>query len=102
MNGISLIPIGQLILRLTTREEQALFNLEIKKKMRSSINLDIHHSYVFGSEQLIEQCAPSEQWTVLGKFFLRLLSDTYMYIGLPTKDETVMTTKTLLTRRFQS
>ena len=28
------------------REEQAIFNLEIKKKSGSSINPDIHHSKV--------------------------------------------------------
>ena len=31
------------------RGEQALFNLEIKKKRRSSIDLDIHHFKVFSS-----------------------------------------------------
>ena len=34
-------------------KEQALFNLEIKKKRISSINLDIYHSKVFGSDRLI-------------------------------------------------
>ena len=29
--------------------KQALFNLEIKKKRRSTIDLDIHHSKVFSS-----------------------------------------------------
>ena len=33
-----------------TRIELALFNLEIKKKRWSSIDLDIHHSKVFSSE----------------------------------------------------
>ena len=47
---ISLIPIGQLIWRLITRGEQALFNLEIKKKSGLSINPDIHHSKVPSSE----------------------------------------------------
>ena len=37
----------RLIWRLITRGEQPLFNLEIKKKRRSSINLDIHHSFSF-------------------------------------------------------
>jgi len=37
-------------LRLITTGEQALFDLEIKKKSRSSINLDIHHSKVFSSD----------------------------------------------------
>ena len=46
MNGISLIVIGKLI----TRGEQAVFNLEIKKKSESSNDLDIHHSKVFGSD----------------------------------------------------
>ena len=32
-----------------TREEQALFNLEIKKKSGLSINPDIHHSKVLSS-----------------------------------------------------
>ena len=31
------------------RGEQAIFNLEIKKKSGLSINLDIHHSKVFSS-----------------------------------------------------
>ena len=31
------------------RGEQAIFNLEIKKKGGSSINPDIHHSKVFSS-----------------------------------------------------
>ena len=31
------------------RGEQAIFNLEIKKKSGSSINPDIHHSKVFSS-----------------------------------------------------
>jgi len=44
------MPIGLLIWRLITRAEQALFNLEIKKKRRSSIDLDIHHSKVFSSD----------------------------------------------------
>ena len=35
---------------MITRGEHALFNLEIKKKRRSSINLDIHHSKVISSE----------------------------------------------------
>ena len=33
------------------RGEQALFNLEIKKKSGLSINPDIHHSKVFSSDQ---------------------------------------------------
>jgi len=32
------------------RREQAIFNLEIKKKSGLSINPDIHHSKVFSSE----------------------------------------------------
>ena len=32
------------------REEQAIFNFEIKKKSGSSIKLDIHHSKVPSSE----------------------------------------------------
>ena len=32
------------------RGEQAIFNLEIKKKSGLSINPDIHHSKVFSSE----------------------------------------------------
>ena len=39
----------RLIWRLITRGEQALFNLEIKKKTGSIINPDIHHSKVFTS-----------------------------------------------------
>ena len=38
--------------RLITRGEQALFNLEIKKKRRSRIDLDIH-SKVFSLRHLI-------------------------------------------------
>ena len=49
-NGLSLIPIAKLIWRLKTRGEQALFNLEIKKKSVSSINPDIHHSKVSSSD----------------------------------------------------
>ena len=37
------------IWRLITRGEQALFNLEIRKKRRSSIDLNISHSKVFSS-----------------------------------------------------
>ena len=37
------------------RGEQAIFNLEIKKKSGLSINPDIHHSKVFSSDSLIEQ-----------------------------------------------
>ena len=39
--------------RLITRGEQALFNLEIKKKRRSSIDLDIHQSKVFSSAHFL-------------------------------------------------
>ena len=46
MNGLFLIPSGRLIWRLITRGEQALFNLEIKKKSGLSINPDIHYSKV--------------------------------------------------------
>ena len=35
------------------RREQAIFNLEIKKKSGLSINPDIHHSKVFSSELLL-------------------------------------------------
>ena len=41
-----------LIWRLITRAEQALYKLEIKKKRRSSINPDIHHSKVPSSANL--------------------------------------------------
>ena len=34
------------------RGEQAIFNLEIKKKSGLSINPDIHHSTVFSSEHI--------------------------------------------------
>ena len=33
------------------REEQAIFNLEIKKKSGLSLNPDVHHSKVFSSDQ---------------------------------------------------
>ena len=36
------------------RGEQAIFNLEIKKKSGSSINPDIHHSKVPSSEHLVD------------------------------------------------
>ncbi len=48
--GLDLILVCYLIWRLITRGEQAIFNLRIKKKRRSSIDLDIHHSKVFSSE----------------------------------------------------
>ena len=32
--------------------EQAIFNLEIKKKSGLSLNIDIHHSKVFSSGQI--------------------------------------------------
>ena len=35
------------------RGEQAIFNLEIKKKSGLSLNPDIHHSKVFSSDHLI-------------------------------------------------
>ena len=35
------------------RGEQAIFNLEIKKKSGLSINPDIHHSKVFSSDCII-------------------------------------------------
>ena len=35
------------------RVEQAIFNLEIKKKSGLSINPDIHHSKVFSSDFII-------------------------------------------------
>ena len=34
------------------RGEQAIFNLEIKKKSGLSINPDIHHSKVFSSDNI--------------------------------------------------
>ena len=36
------------------RGEQALFNLEIKKKSGLSINPDIHHSKVFSSVYILQ------------------------------------------------
>ena len=51
LKGISWITIAYLIWRLITRGEQALFNLEIKKKSGSSINPDIHHSKVPSSDE---------------------------------------------------
>ena len=41
------------------RGEQALFNLEIKKKRGLSINPDIHHSKVFSSERLVLKGLPT-------------------------------------------
>ena len=40
-------------LEINNRGEQALFYLKIKEKRRSSIDLDIHHSKVFSSVQII-------------------------------------------------
>ena len=40
-------------LEINNRGEQALFYLKIKEKRRSSIDLDIHHSNVFCSVQII-------------------------------------------------
>jgi len=42
------------IWRLKMRGEQAIFNLEIKKKSGLSINPDIHHSKVFSSGQIFK------------------------------------------------
>jgi len=39
------------------RGEQAIFNLEIKKKSGLSFNPDIHHSKVFSS---VKRCQPSK------------------------------------------
>jgi len=44
--------------RFITRGEQALFNLEIKKKSGPSINPDIHHSKVPSSRLNIEPYSP--------------------------------------------
>ena len=38
------------------RGEQAIFNLEIKKKSGLSLNPDIHHSKVFSSELKTLEC----------------------------------------------
>ena len=46
------------------RGEQALFNLEIKKKSGLSINPDIHHSKVFSSE-LINLRVWSSRWPAI-------------------------------------
>jgi len=43
------------------RGEQAIFNLEIKKKSGLSINPDIHHSKVSSSGQFSLQIRPSVQ-----------------------------------------
>jgi len=37
------------------RGEQAIFNLEIKKKSGLSINPDIHHSKVFRSDEKVRR-----------------------------------------------
>ena len=42
------------------RGEQAIFNLEIKKKSGLSLNPDIHHSKVFSSCFLCKIIAPKE------------------------------------------
>ena len=48
------------------RGEQAIFNLEIKKKSGLSLNPDIHHSKVFSSECLVKN---QQSWT-FEQFFL--------------------------------
>ena len=77
MNGISLIPISQLIWRLITRREQALFNLEIKKKSGLSINPDVQKSKVPSSDGI----------TLIGDFNINLLqhlnhSETNNYLDI--------------------
>ena len=46
--------------RLITRGEQAIFNLEIKKKSGSSLNPDIHYSKVPSSEFSMKR----DQWLI--------------------------------------
>ena len=77
MNGISLIPIGLLIWRLKTRGQQALFNLEIKKKSGSSLNLDIHHSKVPSSDYKYKSS------NISSVEFYHLLSETLESIDKP-------------------
>ena len=42
------------------REEQAIFNLEIKKKSGLSLNPDIHHSKVFSSDWFTKKSVAME------------------------------------------
>ena len=49
------------------REEQAIFNLEIKKKSGLSINPNIHHSKVFSSGGFILS------WILILKLYSKLL-----------------------------
>ena len=46
------------------RGEQAIFNLEIKKKSGLSINPDIHHSKVFSSELKREEKVENQKSTM--------------------------------------
>ena len=49
--------------------EQAIFNLEIKKKSGLSINPDIHHSKVFSSDR-IETAKHNNKAYFAGEYFL--------------------------------
>ena len=48
------------------RGEQAIFNLEIKKKSGLSLNPDIHHSKVFSYEVINTLCS-AETWRATEK-----------------------------------
>ena len=56
------------------RGEQAIFNLEIKKKSGWSINPDIHHSKVTSSGRIIicsRECTCSFKWISINTAFLK-------------------------------
>ena len=51
------------------RGEQAIYNLEIKKKSGLSINPDIHHSKVFSSGEIGDEPGLEMDWNGLGLGF---------------------------------
>ena len=55
------------------KEEQAIFNLEIKKKSGLSINPDIHHSKVFSSE------LKTLEWDILNPDYLIWVSNGHAF-----------------------
>ena len=69
------------------RGEQAIFNLEIKKKSGLSLNPDIHHSKVFSSDKAL-QFDPSTSkmslsiliWTIKHYFFYFFLFHMILFV----------------------
>ena len=63
------------------RGEQAIFNLEIKKKSGLSINLDIHHSKVFSSGHLkVRLHSLKQKRTFYRILYLRWRSERIIYL----------------------